>query len=132
MALRTLRQKGPRVSRERRTERPSIGAPRGPKNAGCPTLPVATRAGTIRRPLEGALAASVSARNIAWENRVRAALLERPQTPLVLQEVAMPEIGPREVLLRVRACGVCHTDLHLADGLFKAFGYDPFPADSRP
>ncbi len=29
--------------------------------------------------------------------------------------------------MRVRACGVCHTDLHLAEGLFKSFGYDPFP-----
>ena len=58
---------------------------------------------------------------------MRAAVLERPQTPLVLQEVAIPEVGPREALVRVRACGVCHTDLHLAEGLFKAFGYDPFP-----
>lgn len=39
----------------------------------------------------------------------------------------MPTVGPRDALVRVRACGVCHTDLHLADGLFKTFGYDPFP-----
>lgn len=58
---------------------------------------------------------------------MRAALLERPQTPLVLSDVPRPEAGPREVLVRVRACGVCHTDLHLADGLFKTLGYDPFP-----
>jgi D-arabinose 1-dehydrogenase-like Zn-dependent alcohol dehydrogenase len=58
---------------------------------------------------------------------MRAALLERPQTPLVLTEVPLPDVGPREALVRVRACGVCHTDLHLADGLFKTFGYDPFP-----
>jgi len=36
-------------------------------------------------------------------------------------------VGPRDALVRVQACGVCHTDLHLAEGLFKAFGYDPFP-----
>lgn len=58
---------------------------------------------------------------------MRAALLERPQTPLVLREVPRPEVGPREVLVRVRACGVCHTDLHLADGLVQTLGYDPFP-----
>lgn len=58
---------------------------------------------------------------------MKAAVLERPHTPLVLAEVPEPDVGPQEVLVRVRACGVCHTDLHLADGLFKAFGYDPFP-----
>ncbi len=58
---------------------------------------------------------------------MRAAVLKRPQTPLVLQEVATPAVGPREALVRVHACGVCHTDLHLAEGLFQAFGYDPFP-----
>ena len=63
---------------------------------------------------------------------MRAAILERPQTPLVLQDVPAPDVGPREALVRVRACGVCHTDLHLAEGLFKTFGYDPFPLDSGP
>jgi D-arabinose 1-dehydrogenase-like Zn-dependent alcohol dehydrogenase len=58
---------------------------------------------------------------------VRAALLERPQTPLVLKEVATPDIGPHDAMVRVRACGVCHTDLHLTEGLFKTLGYDPFP-----
>lgn len=58
---------------------------------------------------------------------MRAALLERPQTPLVLKEVPTPDVGPRDALVRVRACGVCHTDLHLAEGLFKTLGYDPFP-----
>jgi alcohol dehydrogenase, propanol-preferring len=58
---------------------------------------------------------------------MKAAVLERPQTPLVLKDWPKPGVGPREALVRVRACGVCHTDLHLADGLFKTFGYDPFP-----
>ena len=35
---------------------------------------------------------------------------------LVLQDVALPAPGPHEVLLKVRACGVCRTDLHLVDG----------------
>jgi len=37
-------------------------------------------------------------------------------SPLVLRERAAPEPAGGEVLLRVLACGVCHTDLHLAEG----------------
>jgi propanol-preferring alcohol dehydrogenase len=36
--------------------------------------------------------------------------------PLVAEEVALPEPGPLQVLLQVKACGVCRTDLHLVDG----------------
>lgn len=36
--------------------------------------------------------------------------------PLVEQSLPVPVPGPGEVLLRVLACGVCHTDLHLAEG----------------
>ncbi len=35
---------------------------------------------------------------------------------LSLEEVAEPQAGPGQVLLRVRACGVCRTDLHIVDG----------------
>ncbi|MEU2433215.1 zinc-dependent alcohol dehydrogenase family protein [Streptomyces sp. NPDC007861] len=47
-------------------------------------------------------------------------VVERPgpigSGPLRLVERAMPEPGPSELLLRVHACGVCRTDLHLAEG----------------
>jgi propanol-preferring alcohol dehydrogenase len=43
-------------------------------------------------------------------------LLERPGTPLRAAEVPRPEPGPGQLLLRVRACGVCRTDLHVVDG----------------
>ena len=36
--------------------------------------------------------------------------------PLRLTEREVPEPGPGELLVRVRACGVCRTDLHLAEG----------------
>jgi propanol-preferring alcohol dehydrogenase len=36
--------------------------------------------------------------------------------PLALEELPVPRPGDRQVLLRVRACGVCRTDLHLLDG----------------
>ena len=47
---------------------------------------------------------------------MRAMLLVAPGRPLDRREVADPEPGPGEVLLRVRACGVCRTDLHIVDG----------------
>jgi len=47
---------------------------------------------------------------------MRAMVLERPRTPLVAAEVPDPEPGPGQVAVRVRACGVCRTDLHVVDG----------------
>ncbi len=47
---------------------------------------------------------------------MEAMLLERPRTPLRAAEVPRPEPGPGQVLLQVLACGVCRTDLHVADG----------------
>ncbi|EHN10576.1 Alcohol dehydrogenase [Patulibacter medicamentivorans] len=47
---------------------------------------------------------------------MRASILERPGTPLRTVERPIPEPGPGQLLLRVAACGVCRTDLHLRDG----------------
>ena len=47
---------------------------------------------------------------------MRVMLLEDVGRPLRLVERELPVPGPREVLLRVRACGVCRTDLHVYDG----------------
>jgi len=47
---------------------------------------------------------------------MRAMVLERPRSALRARELADPEPGPREVLVSVHACGVCRTDLHVADG----------------
>lgn len=47
---------------------------------------------------------------------MRAMVLERPGTPLRLREAPVPAPAPGQVLVRVRACGVCRTDLHVADG----------------
>jgi propanol-preferring alcohol dehydrogenase len=43
-------------------------------------------------------------------------VLDRPGTPLRPAELPRPVPGPGQVLLRVRACGVCRTDLHVLDG----------------
>lgn len=43
-------------------------------------------------------------------------VLEAPRAPLRLLAVPVPQLGPGQVLLRVHACGVCRTDLHIVDG----------------
>jgi propanol-preferring alcohol dehydrogenase len=47
---------------------------------------------------------------------MRAAVVKQLGAPLVIEEVPVPEPGPGEILVKVSACGVCHTDLHAADG----------------
>jgi len=47
---------------------------------------------------------------------MRAMVLSAAGEPLELRELPVPEAGPGQVLLRVRACGVCRTDLHVVDG----------------
>ncbi len=47
---------------------------------------------------------------------MRAMVLEMPGTPLVRRSLAVPQPGPGQVLVRVAACGVCRTDLHVVDG----------------
>lgn len=51
---------------------------------------------------------------------MKAARLHEPaeisENPLVIEEVERPTPGDQEILLRVRCCGVCHTDLHIAVG----------------
>jgi alcohol dehydrogenase, propanol-preferring len=47
---------------------------------------------------------------------MRAMRLQRPRTPLVAEAVADPQPGPGQVLIRVCACAVCRTDLHVIDG----------------
>jgi S-(hydroxymethyl)glutathione dehydrogenase / alcohol dehydrogenase len=56
--------------------------------------------------------------------RIRAAVLEDFGAPLAVQEVDLAEPGPGEVLVRLVACGVCHTDLYTASGADPS-GYAP-------
>jgi len=48
--------------------------------------------------------------------KTRAMRLHAPGEPLRLTEIELPPPGEHQVLLRVRACGVCRTDLHVVDG----------------
>ena len=55
---------------------------------------------------------------------MQAAVLERANAPLRIEEIPVPEPRAGEVLVRVTACGVCHTDLHV----IKAEVAFPMPA----
>jgi propanol-preferring alcohol dehydrogenase len=52
---------------------------------------------------------------------MKAAVLHDFKKPLVIEEVARPTLGLDKVLIEVEACGVCHSDLHVADGDWKQF-----------
>jgi alcohol dehydrogenase, propanol-preferring len=53
--------------------------------------------------------------------KMKAAVLREFKKPLLLEEVVRPTPGSEEVLIEVEACGVCHSDLHVADGDWGQF-----------
>lgn len=53
---------------------------------------------------------------ITQQETMLAMLLRRPRYPLKAEEVAVPEARPGQVLIKVCACAVCRTDLHVVDG----------------
>lgn len=57
---------------------------------------------------------------------MRALVFEKPRT-ISLEEVPEPKMGPRDVLIRVKACGVCGTDLHLFAGDVSGLKYPMTP-----
>jgi propanol-preferring alcohol dehydrogenase len=58
---------------------------------------------------------------------MRAMVLEGPHSPLTLRERDLPEPGAGQVLLRVGACAVCRTDLHLVDEELPGIRYPIVP-----
>jgi propanol-preferring alcohol dehydrogenase len=62
----------------------------------------------------------VSERSSALSFKMKAQILIKPGAvenhPLVWTEIEKPTPRPNEVLLRVRACGICRTDLHVCEG----------------
>jgi propanol-preferring alcohol dehydrogenase len=53
---------------------------------------------------------------------MKAAVLHELKKPVVVEEVERPVPGEGEVLIKVEACGVCHSDLHIIEGDWKQFG----------
>ncbi len=56
-------------------------------------------------------------------NEVRGVIARQKGAPVTVEPVLVPDPGPGEVLVRVQACGVCHTDLHYREGAIN----DDFP-----
>jgi S-(hydroxymethyl)glutathione dehydrogenase/alcohol dehydrogenase len=48
---------------------------------------------------------------------MRAAVAYEVGAPLVVEDLPVPSVGPRDVLVRIAASGICHTDLNVIDGL---------------
>ncbi|MEM1064348.1 MAG: alcohol dehydrogenase AdhP [Pseudomonadota bacterium] len=57
---------------------------------------------------------------------MKAAVVPALGKPLEIRELPVPEVGPGQVLMRVRASGVCHTDLHAAEGDWPVKPQAPF------
>ena len=57
---------------------------------------------------------------------MKAAVVPSLGAPLEIRELPVPEVGPGQVLMRVRASGVCHTDLHAAEGDWPVKPTAPF------
>lgn len=60
------------------------------------------------------------------QGTMKAALVRSFGKPLAIEDVPIPTPGPGEVLVKVRACGVCHTDLHAASGDWPVKPTPPF------
>ena len=56
-------------------------------------------------------------------NQVKGVTARSRGAPVTVEEILVPDPGPGEVLVRVQACGVCHTDLHYREGAIN----DEFP-----
>src|SRR5919199_6613550 len=54
--------------------------------------------------------------NDEMSHEVRAVVSRSKGAPVSLETIRVPDPGPDEALVRVQACGVCHTDLHYREG----------------
>ncbi len=57
---------------------------------------------------------------------MKAAVVHEFGKPLVIEEVPTPDPGPGQILVKIEACGVCHTDLHALDGDWPVKPSPPF------
>jgi alcohol dehydrogenase, propanol-preferring len=60
------------------------------------------------------------------QKTMKAAVVREFGQPLVIEEVTVPDVGPGTILVKIAATGVCHTDLHAADGDWPVKPKPPF------
>ena len=58
---------------------------------------------------------------------MKAARLHEYGKPLVLEDIPVPDIQPDEILVNVKACGMCRSDVQLVDGYFRKYADIPTP-----
>ncbi len=83
-------------------------------------------AASTRTPRNGRKVPGPSQRSRAMDRTMKAAVVRAFGQPLVIEEVAVPRPGPGDVLVKIEACGVCHTDLHAAEGDWPVKPAPPF------
>src|SRR5438067_1980114 len=65
----------------------------------------------------------LTARMRPMREEVRGVVARSKGAPVSVEQVVVPDPGPGEAVVRVQACGVCHTDLHYREGAIN----DDFP-----
>src|SRR5262245_2825876 len=58
---------------------------------------------------------------------MKAARIYEYKKPVVLEDIPIPDMGPDEILVQVKACGMCRSDAQLIDGYFRPFADIPTP-----
>ena len=58
--------------------------------------------------------------------RMKAAFFEGPGRPFVFRDVPLPHVGKKDVLVKVEACGICHTDYSVFSGRYKPRTEPPY------
>ena len=66
------------------------------------------------------------------EGMMKAARLYKPKEPLKIEEVPIPKINPEEVLVEMKACGICATDVHTAIHGMVPISYSPIILGHEP
>ena len=59
---------------------------------------------------------------------MRAAVFRRAEAALTIEQVPEPRIGARDLMIAVKCCGICGSDLHMADVHGPEGGMRPLPA----
>ena len=64
--------------------------------------------------------------NMQIKTTMKAAVVKAFGEPLVIEQVPVPQVGPGQILVKIAATGVCHTDLHAAEGDWPIKPNPPF------
>ncbi len=98
----------------------SFAASRGPVSPRLVCEAIAVDAAPVRDLIEAQTG------SIAMARTMKAAVVREFGRPLSIEEVAIPEVGRGQILVKIEASGVCHTDLHAADGDWPVKPKPPF------